>query len=670
MAGTLDQNGYFHDDKGGAVWYVPQGMEPEQALQYWKDVSGANFNDTDTDSAPYSAAQVPIGSIQVTKDGKSQTVTGMTALSEALLAGWRPLLPNGQPAQAQRTNDGGWIVQSDKGWVPLNVLGGQGWLPGQQEALQQMGLGSPSVSGDTPSSSAGRQVRMPDGSIRNFTGITPDLDAALKAGGIPLDPQGRPMKVTPNVYGGYLLTDEDGDPLPLNVWLGQPWAPGQQQALENYIKAGWKPGEAALPPDKAPSTSGEDSIDPNLFGSLMESFQGGGPIRVRGADGKEQTFYAMEPALDAALKAGGKIVRPDGSLSTPRQFEGGWISDNKPLNVLLGQGYAPGQQEALQKAGLTPGYSGFVGPRFTEQFKGPRFNRTNPTDISVQLADGTKKTFSGLDESLNQALQNGGKIVRNDGSLAAPEQFNGGWIADNKPLNVWLGQGWTEGQRESLTQSGRTPVQDPTRSFVAPSIEQVRKTPGYQFTLTEAIKALERPFAATGIKTGAQMKALTDRAGEVADLTYDKAYNRAESEFDRDYGLYTDEYGRDLGEYQQRYGQHLNDYNQAASEYERNYNQFEGDQNKRFSRLFGLVTGVGMPTYNQLTSGGQAYATNAGNIGLASASNQAEAARNAAAVRAQGSVNRANSITGGINTGLSTLMQFNPQYRRTQQFSY
>lgn len=57
-----------------------------------------------------------------------------------MAAGGRPLLANGAVAQGKQFQ-GGWIVGDDGvGWMPLNVLFGNGWLPGQQEALAGAGI--------------------------------------------------------------------------------------------------------------------------------------------------------------------------------------------------------------------------------------------------------------------------------------------------------------------------------------------------------------------------------------------------------------------------------------------------------------------------------------------------------------------------------------------------
>lgn len=86
-------------------------------------------------------------------------------------------------------------------------------------------------------------------------------------------------------------------------------------------------------------------------------------LEVDMPDGSYKLFFGITTDLDAALKAGGRPKRPDlviGGNVTPQgyyvltTFEGGWLLDGCPLNVIFGQGWLPGQQEALQSAGIFP----------------------------------------------------------------------------------------------------------------------------------------------------------------------------------------------------------------------------------------------------------------------------------------------------------------------------
>lgn len=80
---------------------------------------------------------------------------------------------------------------------------------------------------------------------------------------------------------------------------------------------------------------------------------GGDPLRVIMPDGSLKFFNGITEDLDAAFKAGGRPTSPNGGFAQLSQFQGGWLVDNCPLNVIFGQGWLPGQQEALKASGLT-----------------------------------------------------------------------------------------------------------------------------------------------------------------------------------------------------------------------------------------------------------------------------------------------------------------------------
>lgn len=88
----------------------------------------------------------------------------------------------------------------------------------------------------------------------------------------------------------------------------------------------------------------------------------GASIVVRMPDGTNQEFSGISIELQNAILAGGRPMRPDGSFYSVQQFMGGWLFDNCPLNVILGQGWIEGQMEALKNAGLTPYCPQYVPP--------------------------------------------------------------------------------------------------------------------------------------------------------------------------------------------------------------------------------------------------------------------------------------------------------------------
>jgi len=128
------------------------------------------------------------------------------------------------------------------------------------------------------------------------------------------------------------------------------------------------------------------------------------------------------------------------------------------------------------------------------------------------------------------------------------------------------------GQRGALTQEFR------------PS--DLTMDPGYQFRLSEEVKALERSAAARGgLLSGSALKGIT--------------------RFSQDYG---------------------------ANEYQNAFNRFNTQQTTKYNRLANIA-GLGQTANAALGQAGQNYASNVGNIGLTSAANVANAGLSGANVR-------------------------------------
>lgn len=79
----------------------------------------------------------------------------------------------------------------------------------------------------------------------------------------------------------------------------------------------------------------------------------GGSLSVRMPNQSVQIFSGITSDLDAAFKAGGVPLKADGSAYSLTNFQGGYLLDGCPLNVVFGQGWLPGQTDALKAAGLT-----------------------------------------------------------------------------------------------------------------------------------------------------------------------------------------------------------------------------------------------------------------------------------------------------------------------------
>lgn len=192
--------------------------------------------------------------------------------------------------------------------------------------------------------SSGLQVRLANGTTQTFKKVDEGLNRALKAGGKILDPlTGQPMTMTANVYGGWLANG-----LPLNVVNGDGWMEGQREIMSNYYAAGWRPGQPALAPDKAPP------IPQNI---IEKYWPAGGP-----------TSGVL--ALQTAANNGGNLY--PGLPADVRPMPKDW----KPATVNApggGGAGAPGAGAPGGGAG-TPGSTmdfGYLSRPFTEQFDFP-----------------------------------------------------------------------------------------------------------------------------------------------------------------------------------------------------------------------------------------------------------------------------------------------------------
>lgn len=93
-------------------------------------------------------------------------------------------------------------------------------------------------------------------------------------------------------------------------------------------------------------------------------------IRVVMPDNSLRTFNSISMQLDYALRAGGVPVREDGTPYDVRSYlpgfgevphgtpGSGYLFDNCPLNITLGNGWIPGQMSALNESGIECGGGG------------------------------------------------------------------------------------------------------------------------------------------------------------------------------------------------------------------------------------------------------------------------------------------------------------------------
>jgi hypothetical protein len=145
------------------------------------------------------------------------------------------------------------------------------------------------------------------------------------------------------------------------------------------------------------------------------------------------------------------------------------------------------------------------------------------------------------------------------------------------------------------------------KQFAAPTLEQARATPGYQFQLQTGIDALDKSAAARGnLFSGTQGTALEQYGQGLADTSYNNLYN------------------------------------QALQTYMTNYNVWHQGTSDQINRL-GQVAGMGQQAANTLGQQGQQAASNITAIDVGGAENLAQQINNAAAARASGYVGAGNS---------------------------
>jgi hypothetical protein len=208
------------------------------------------------------------------------------------------------------------------------------------------------------------------------------------------------------------------------------------------------------------------------------------------------------------------------------------------------------------------------------------------------------------------------------------EQQQYGQNQQNLAPFIQAGQGATTSLSDLMSVPGQGLLQPWTQQFQAPTLDQAKNNPGYQFTLDEGLKAMQNSAAARGgLLSGATQKALNNYGQQSATQNYQNVYNN------------------------------------LLNQYQMGYQQFQGNQANTYNRLLGL------------SSQGQQAAIGAGQLGQQSTQSMANTMQsgaqaqggylsNAAYQGAAGLNALGTGIGGGIQTAgamqqLSQLMQAN-----------
>jgi hypothetical protein len=167
--------------------------------------------------------------------------------------------------------------------------------------------------------------------------------------------------------------------------------------------------------------------------------------------------------------------------------------------------------------------------------------------------------------------------------------------------------------------------------------------PGYQFRLSEGLKALDRQAAARGgLISGAALKASQIYGQDMASQEYGQAYGRALTE-----------YGLDQELNQLAYGRELDAYNALVGRSDTMYNRFAGQ------------AGIGQTATNRLGSAAEQTGTNLANIIGQGATAQAGAIGAAGQARASGYMGQANAL----NATLGNITNIAGQYMASRSAS-
>lgn len=169
------------------------------------------------------------------------------------------------------------------------------------------------------------------------------------------------------------------------------------------------------------------------------------------------------------------------------------------------------------------------------------------------------------------------------GGGAMPGNWTTPYGGFNTPPPTYSSQPWSGGDwtPPPLPAQLQTPYQAPTwgDKFTAPTLEQARNEPGYQFTLGQGQQAIERSAAAKGsILNPGTLKALDRYSQGLADTTYSNVYGRAFNEYQQKYGEFLGGAQLGLQGRQQNQSEYLNQAGLSQQAFGNRYNIYQGEQ--------------------------------------------------------------------------------------------
>lgn len=143
---------------------------------------------------------------------------------------------------------------------------------------------------------------------------------------------------------------------------------------------------------------------------------------------------------------------------------------------------------------------------------------------SGKVTDATGTAISGV----NTATENANNLI-SSGTGQANDLLRQIFTGQTANLAPYLQAGQ---QGVSTLMQMLQPGGELSQKFVAPTEQEAAATPGFQFQMGEAMKALQRSQSAAGaLKGGGALKALTQYGQNVASTYYQNAYNNALTAF-------------------------------------------------------------------------------------------------------------------------------------------
>lgn len=146
--------------------------------------------------------------------------------------------------------------------------------------------------------------------------------------------------------------------------------------------------------------------------------------------------------------------------------------------------------------------------------------------------------------------------------------------------------------------------------------------PGYQFARDEGIRATSREMAGGGkYNSGNRMAAIADRVTGIASQYADQAFRRQLATSGENYGRGVQEYGFDVGREGTEYGRGLTEYGIESQREQDIYGR-----NQNYLNRLSALSGTGQTAVAQSGAAGSNMANAVGNINMANASAQGQAA--------------------------------------------